>query len=254
MSFRASAFLAAVVAVSFLLPACSRSGPERVEGHPQTVAVRVTPASAELAPNGGAAFEAVVTGTADTRAAWTVVEQGGGTIDAAGNYTAPSAAGTYRVRATSVADPRVSGDAIVTVLASPPPSPPPPPTAPPPPISVSITPSSAALDACDTLALKATVTNAANPAVTWTVQQVDGGSVTAAGVYTAPQSAGTYHVLARSVEDPARTATATLLVSDRILSVAVAPATTSVTAGGSAKFTAVVTTTCGSFTSTAALE
>ncbi len=54
----------------------------------------------------------MVTGAADTSVTFSA---SGGTITAAGLYTAPSTAGGYAVRATSVADPRVSAVASVTV-------------------------------------------------------------------------------------------------------------------------------------------
>jgi hypothetical protein len=41
-----------------------------------------------------------------------------------------------------------------------------------------------------------------------------------------------------------------MTVSDKILSIAVSPATINVAPGGTAQFTATVTTTCGSFAST----
>ncbi len=49
--------------------------------------------------------------------------------------------------------------------------------------------------------------------VTWRVQEgPGGGSITAAGVYTAPAAVGTYHVIAASVANPASSATATVNV------------------------------------------
>jgi chitinase len=46
---------------------------------------------------------------------WSVQEASGGTIDPTGLYTAPAAAGTYHVVATSVADSTKSGISVVTV-------------------------------------------------------------------------------------------------------------------------------------------
>ena len=48
----------------------------------------------------------------------------------------------------------------------------------------------------------AAVTGTTNTAVTWSVAEATGGAVTAAGQYTAPATAGTYHVVATSVADP----------------------------------------------------
>ena len=52
------------------------------------------------------------------------------------------------------------------------------------------------------LTLTATVTGTKNTAVSWLVVEGDsGGSITQAGVYTAPDMAGTYHVKAVSLAD-----------------------------------------------------
>jgi hypothetical protein len=87
--------------------------------------------------------------------------------------------------------------------------------------------------------------------VTWSVQEgAAGGTITPTGVYTAPENAGTYHVVATSAADISRTAVAAVAVTDRILSVAVSPQTVQVPPGGTAQFTATVTTTCGTTTAT----
>jgi hypothetical protein len=115
-------------------------------------------------------------------------------------------------------------------------------------VAVAISPSPAAVDACKTVAFTATVTNAQNTAVTWSVQEgAAGGSIASNGTYTAPSTAGAYHVVATSVADGTATAVATVTVSDHILSVAVSPATATIAPGGTAQFTATVTTTCGTF-------
>jgi hypothetical protein len=106
------------------------------------------------------------------------------------------------------------------------------------------------VDACKTVTFTATVTGSSDRAATWSIQEgAAGGSVTAAGVYTAPATAGTYHVVATSHADPTRIATAAVVVSDRILSVQVSPQTVTVPSGGTAQLTATVTTSCGSVVS-----
>ena len=51
----------------------------------------------------------------------------------------------------------------------------------------------------------ATVTGAGDSAVTWEILEgLAGGSITQAGVYTAPMITGNFHLLARSVEDPSK--------------------------------------------------
>ncbi len=71
------------------------------------IAVSVTPQVASVAPAGTVSFTATVTGTTGAQSkavTWSVQETGGGTVDSAGNYTAPAIVGTYHVSATSVAD------------------------------------------------------------------------------------------------------------------------------------------------------
>lgn len=79
---------------------------------------------------------------------------------------------------------------------------------PPPAVTVTVVGPSAALNTGSSFTLTATVHNASDNAVTWSVVQVGGGSITAAGVYTAPATPGTYTVKATSQSDPSASATA----------------------------------------------
>ena len=83
----------------------------------------------------------------------------------------------------------------------------------PPAVSVSISPTSASLVTGGSTSFSATVSNASDTSVTWST---DGGSVSGTGntvTYTAPGSAGTYHVTATSNQDGSKTATATVTVT-----------------------------------------
>lgn len=77
-----------------------------------------------------------------------------------------------------------------------------------PPVTVTVVGPSAVLNTGSSFTLTATVHNASNSAVTWSVVQVGGGSITAAGVYTAPATPGTYTVRATSQSDPSASGTA----------------------------------------------
>ncbi len=72
--------------------------------------------------------------------------------------------------------------------------------------SLKITPSSV------TLNIGVTQTFSATEPVEWRVQEINGGTITSGGVYTAPNVAGTYHVVATSKTNPSRFATATVFV------------------------------------------
>jgi hypothetical protein len=76
------------------------------------VVVAVSPATASLAPGQTQQFTATVTGDSNTAVTWSA---SGGTITAAGLYTAPASGGAYVVRATSVAAPGNSATAVVNV-------------------------------------------------------------------------------------------------------------------------------------------
>jgi len=49
--------------------------------------------------------------------------------------------------------------------------------------------------------------------VTWTIQEAAAGTIDATGLYVAPGTAGTYHVVATSVADPTKSATAAVTVT-----------------------------------------
>jgi hypothetical protein len=83
---------------------------------PVTVSVSVTPNNTTVTTNGTVQFTAAVTGSTNTAVTWSVAS-GGGTVSTSGLYTAPSTAGTATVLATSVADPRSSALANVTINA-----------------------------------------------------------------------------------------------------------------------------------------
>jgi len=201
------------------------------------IAITVAPGSAQVIPGGSVTFSASVTGTADTGILWSVQEgPAGGSVTDSGAYTAPTVAGTYHVVATSHADATRQEVATVTVTASPSPG-----------VAISVSPQVATLDACKGQLFTATVTNSANTAVTWTVVEAGGGTVTN-GAYTAPQASGTYHVVATSDADPTKAVQGTLTVGpEKVLSVSVSPGSGTVQANGALAFSARVTTTCGTF-------
>lgn len=196
--------------------------------------VAISPKTATVAAGGTQTFTAAVDHLASSEVTWSVQEPSGcGSISAAGVYRAPSAGATCHVVATSVADRSKSDVATVTV------------TPPPPPVTISLNPATATVDACKTSTFSATVSNSTDKVVVWSVAETGGGTVSSAGVYTAPSTAGTYHVVATAHASAAAVARATVTVRDRVLSIVVNPRSASVTAGGSQQFTATVTTTCG---------
>jgi hypothetical protein len=100
------------------------------------------------------------------------------------------------------------------------------------------------------VAFQATVSGTTNQGVTWSVLEGSaGGTISAAGVYTAPATPGSYHVVATSQADVSKSSAVPVVVgAERVLSVSVNPATISVAVGGTAQFTASITTSCGTTT------
>lgn len=190
--------------------------------------VTMSPTAVTLLTGGSQTFSASVSGgTGSTAVTWSC---SGGSITSAGVFTAPGAAGTVTVTATSVSDPSRKATATVTVVNL---------------VSVSVSPGSAALTYGQGQTFTATVTGGPGGyGVTWSCT---GGSITAGGVYTAPNTAGTYIVTATHTWDPSKTGSATVTVSAPkvVTGISVSPATVTLDGGQSQVFTATVTGTGG---------
>lgn len=77
----------------------------------------ITPGGANVPSGSTRQFTATVVGLASTVVVWTVQEgTAGGTIDSAGNYTAPLALGTYHIIAKSQVDASVSATITINVF------------------------------------------------------------------------------------------------------------------------------------------
>lgn len=79
------------------------------------------------------------------------------------------------------------------------------------PVAISVTPGAASISVGQSKTFTATVTNASNMAVSWSIQEgASGGTITSGGVYTAPMKAGAYHVVAVSIADATKSAGAAI--------------------------------------------
>jgi hypothetical protein len=162
------------------------------------VSVMVSPFNSTVFLGAMQAFTANVGGTINQTVTWTVQEgAAGGSITNLGVYTAPNVVGTYHIIATSVADSTKSGTATTSV----------------PPVAISIFPATITLGASGLRTFFAPVSGASNTAVTWSVEEgAAGGTVDANGNYVAPTTQGTFHLIAISVADPAKSASATVTI------------------------------------------
>ncbi len=213
----------------------------------RNVRVDVSPNTATVAAGESLALSAAVTGAVKT-VTWSLAEgTAGGTITAAGVYTAPGTAGIYDVLATSTADPMQSDSATITVTAALPV--PPPPTS----VTIAVSPQTASIVAGNTVQFTASVGGSTDTSATWSVAESAGGTMSAAGLYIAPATAGSYHVVATSHADPSKTASATVTVTAPV-AIAVSPQSASVIAGRTVQFTATISGTMNTGATWSVLE
>jgi acyl-CoA hydrolase len=194
---------------------------------PVLISVSITNINPAVVIGSTLQFAAQVAGTGNQSVTWSVQEGNGGSITSSGGlYTPPTVVGTFHVVATSVVDPTKSASAAVVVTA-------------PPAITVTITPPSASVQVGKTLTFQATVTNASNKTVQWTLQEASGGTIDSSGVYTAPATAGTFHVIATSAADMTASATAAVTVTSApVVNVTISPLAPSILAGNTGQFNA----------------
>ena len=190
--------------------------------------VSVSPASVTLSVSQMQQFTATVTGMGNTPVTWSI-SPSVGSVSASGLYTAPASitgGQTVLVIATSVGDPTKKASSTVTLV---------------PPVAVAVSPTAATLTVSQTLQFTANVTGSTNTAVTWTL--TGAGSITSAGLYTAPSSIPAQTsatVTAVSVADTTKSASATITLNPPV-AVTVAPATATLTAAQTLQFAATVT-------------
>lgn len=168
-------------------------------GGANPIVVSIFPSVANVDQGGTQSF------TANLGVNWTVQEgAAGGSITSLGVYTAPNKSGTFHVIATSQSDTTKSATATVIVAA----------------VAISLTPTAATLDVGNQFTFVANVTGSVNTAVSWAIQEgTSGGSITSSGVYTAPGTDGTFHVIATSRADTTQKQTATVTVATLMVSV-----------------------------------
>jgi serine protease len=158
------------------------------------VTVTVAPSTVTIQTNATQQFTATVANSTNTAVNWSVNNVPGGnatvgTVSATGLYTPPSVTSNLvvSVSAAWVGDPSRVGSAQVTVI--------------PIPVTVDVTPGTATVLAGGTQQFSAVVSNSSNSAVNWSVNGIAGGdagvgTVSAAGLYTAPTSVSASTVVA----------------------------------------------------------
>ncbi|GLH75066.1 hypothetical protein GETHLI_35690 [Geothrix limicola] len=196
---------------------------------PSTITgVTVSPATLSLNVGAQQQFSATVSGTGsyNPNVVWQAQR---GTITSAGLYTAPATGGSDVVTALSWQNANYKATSSVTV------------TAPSTITGVTVSPTTLSLNVGAQQQFSATVsgTGSYNPNVVWQAQR---GSITSAGLYTAPATGGSDVVTALSWQNANYQATSSVTVttSASITGVTVSPATLSMNAGTQNQFSATV--------------
>ena len=233
----------AVFAALAILHGCSQSsGGSVVDATPPPlIQVTVNPPTGSVILGNTQTFAAAVTGTANTAVTWSVHGVPGGnattgTITPTGAYTAPAdlpSPASVQITATSAADPTKSATAAVSIISD---------------IVVQITPNIAGVELGALQPFSATIVSAGHPDPTlrWSISGTacpnQCGTVDTRGNFTAPQilpSPASLTVIAQSVADPGKQASAAITVTSHFSLTVSAPA--SVPAGASAGIVATLT-------------
>jgi hypothetical protein len=187
--------------------------------------ITISPSAANVAAGTTEQFTAAVPGLPNAPVTWSVDQVVGGnasvgTISATGLYTAPATVGAHTVTASSSG--ASSGSAAVAVF------------------MLSVSPSTATIALSETEQFTATAQGLSSPVFSWSVNQVSGGNsaigtITPAGLYTAPVTAGTY-TIAASVTNASGTTSASVTV----INFTVSPSTATVDPSATQQFTAAI--------------
>jgi len=160
---------------------------------PPTVSVIVTPATPSIGVGKTIQFSAAVVGTTNQNVTW---QASAGSISTSGLFTAPTTAGTVTITATSVASPSASATSQVTVTKGSG-------------VALTVSPQSVTLNFGAQQQFTASVTGSTNTGVSWTASA---GSITPAGLFTAPSTVGTVTITATSQADNSVSSTGTAVV------------------------------------------
>jgi hypothetical protein len=187
--------------------------------------ITISPSAANVDAGTTEQFSAAVPGLPNAPVTWSVDQVVGGnasvgTISATGLYTAPAAAGAHTVTASSSSASSASAAVAVFVL--------------------SVSPSTATIALSGMQQFTATAQGLSNPVFSWSVNKAIGGNstvgtITPAGLYTAPILAGTY-TIAASVTNASGSASAPITV----INFTISPTTATVDPSTTQPFTATI--------------
>jgi hypothetical protein len=194
-----------VVVTSVANPAVSATATVTVGGSGPLLTV--TQRQVVVAPSStvSLASDVTVSNASNPTLLWSVMAPNLGTVDANGNYTAPSTPGDYYVTVSLQSDPSQTDYILVEVVG----------------VTLTISPTSVQMKTNQTYGFgyNIQVIGSTNNKVTWAVTDKNGnpvsgdGTIDQNGNYTAPSTPGTYYVTVFSQVRPDIKATATVTVS-----------------------------------------
>lgn len=215
-------------AVSALDAASRRNDPSSGTGAGWSKTLSISPQTALLAPGASQGFTARTKknrSTSDLVVTWSA---DGGTVTSTGLYVAPTAPGRYRVIAK--ASNAVTDTALVSVEAAPSGD------------SVAaivLTPATASLVTGTSQAFTALALLRDSTTAPATVSySASGGTITAAGVYTAGRTPGVYSVIGKSSTGQADTAAVSVTAPVLLQRISLTPTSATVLSGGTVRFAA----------------
>jgi len=149
--------------------------------------ITIAPFSTVVAAGATVQYSATIANSTNQNVTWNCT---GGTISSTGLFTAGGQTGTFQVTATDVANSSVTATATVQIV----------------PITVTISPLNPTVVTGQTQQFTATVFGASNTVVNWSCSA---GTITSAGLFTAPSTAGNVTVTATSAQNSAYKASTT---------------------------------------------
>jgi hypothetical protein len=189
----------------------------------------ISPVAATVAESATQQFAATIQGLSNTNVTWSVDGVAGGnatsgTVNSSGLYTAPLQSGTHTVTATSAAVTSTSVSAGVTVTGP-----------------VTVTPASATMMSDATQQFSASAQGISNPTFTWSVDGVTGGNstvgtISTAGLYTAPALAGNHTISASAGSSASDSGS----VQVTVFSFAISPGATLLSPNATQQYTAAI--------------
>src|SRR5579871_1399123 len=221
-------YFRALLVAGLGLPLAACGGGNSNSTPPPQVTIQLNQTSVSMLAGAQQQFTAVVQGTTNTAVTWSVDAVTGGnssagTITSSGMHTAPAQPGNHTVTATSVANTAKSASAVVTVQGL-----------------IAVSPPTVNLTTGGTQQFTVSVQGQSNPTVAWSVDGVTGGNstvgtISTAGLYTAPSQIGN-HTVGASITSPSASASSAITV----FSLALSPGTTLLAPSGTQQFTATI--------------